>query len=155
MARQKKDESAHQTESVLVPVFADTPDWEDRKTAAEKISLGPRLRYPCLMVISGRGEGDLYKVKSGETLTIGRGEEAGICLQDNGISRIHARILCDGEEVTIEDLNSRNGTFVEGKRIRSHRLKAEDLVSIGGTTILKFSLVDEIEEAYRARMRAR
>lgn len=50
---------------------------------------------------------------------IGRERGIGICIEAPGISRLHARIVVDGERARIEDLGSKNGTFVGGRRIRT------------------------------------
>jgi DNA-binding winged helix-turn-helix (wHTH) protein len=48
---------------------------------------------------------------------LGRVEEAVVWLDSPSVSRRHARIVVSGEEATIEDLGSRNGTFVRGERV--------------------------------------
>lgn len=63
---------------------------------------------------------------------IGRGKEADIRLQSPVISREHASIQPGTPEWTITDLGSKNGTFLNGKRItRTERLKAGDVIQIG------------------------
>jgi DNA-binding winged helix-turn-helix (wHTH) protein len=72
----------------------------------DRMSSGLRLRI-------GRREVDLL---DGENI-VGRDGEAAIRLNAPGISRRHARIVVASERVTIEDLGSKNGTYVQGKRI--------------------------------------
>jgi hypothetical protein len=63
---------------------------------------------------------------------IGRSEECGVTIEDPLVSRRHARIIFHGEDVTIEDLGSRNGVRVNGKPIMtSHGLVDGDRVRIG------------------------
>lgn len=63
---------------------------------------------------------------------IGRGKEADIQLQSPVISREHASIQPGTSEWTLTDLGSKNGTFLNGKRIhRAERLKAGDVIQIG------------------------
>ncbi len=57
---------------------------------------------------------------------IGRDSEAEIVLPSQLVSRRHARILCQGEQLLIEDLGSRNGVLVNGKRITGTTPFAED-----------------------------
>ncbi|HEY6878500.1 MAG TPA: FHA domain-containing protein [Polyangiales bacterium] len=65
-----------------------------------------------------------------------------ICIFDGLISRKHARIQCDGEQATIEDLGSRNGTFLNGVPIaRPHVLRDGDRIGIGSYE-LTVSLMD-------------
>ncbi len=69
-------------------------------------------------------------------VTIGRSADADIVIALNSVSRIHARICPNDEEFVIEDLNSTNGTYVNGVRISRCVLRHNDLVRIGDATIL-------------------
>lgn len=53
---------------------------------------------------------------------LGRDPELSICLDSTTVSRRHARIRVEGGEATLEDLNSKNGTFLNGRRIESPAL---------------------------------
>ena len=53
--------------------------------------------------------------------TIGREPNSTVCINDPSVSRGHARITVDDEQVTIEDLNSKNGTQVMGEPVTSPR----------------------------------
>jgi len=67
----------------------------------------------------------------GENL-IGRDPEAAIRIDIGGVSRRHARIVIDGADVTIEDLDSKNGTYLRGRRIQQpKRLAHGDEIRIG------------------------
>src|SRR5262245_45072156 len=68
---------------------------------------------------------------------IGRGEVGGIPLQDAAISRRHARISYDGRRWTVEDLGSRNGTFVNGAQVPGE-ISGDELrvVRLGGSIFL-------------------
>lgn len=67
-------------------------------------------------------------------MTIGR-ERCEILLEDEEVSRLHAAIRTSGAGVAIEDLGSRNGTFVNGERVKEARPLADgDAVRIGGTS---------------------
>ena len=57
-------------------------------------------------------------------------------LVEDMVSRKHARIAMQGDQIWIEDLGSTNGTFVNGEKIKRARLKEGDRVLIG-TSILK------------------
>ncbi len=87
-----------------------------------------------LVVLNGDFEGMVYALTSDETL-IGRNPNTDITLLDDGISREHALILFDESDggYVIEDLQSTNGTKVNGKRIRSATLVAEDEIQVGAT----------------------
>jgi DNA-binding winged helix-turn-helix (wHTH) protein len=64
---------------------------------------------------------------------LGRDEQASPRIDDDTVSRRHARLRITGEDATIEDLGSKNGTFVEGKRVgaKAVRLSAEDQIQVG------------------------
>lgn len=87
-----------------------------------------------LVIRNGGFEGMVYELAGEETL-IGRSPTTDITLLDEGISREHALILLDADTTrySIEDLQSTNGTKVNGKRIRSAPLEHEDEIQIGHT----------------------
>lgn len=64
-------------------------------------------------------------------LLIGRNELCDIHIVHEWISRQHAIIVRNGKSTVIVDLNSRNGIFVNGKRVKSHVLINSDIVSLG------------------------
>lgn len=90
----------------------------------------PAGRKPLEYCLRGKS-GDL-PLRAGENL-IGRDPDGQICLDAAGVSRRHARLVIEGRTVTIEDLASKNGTFVRGVRITASRslLPGDDL-SFGG-----------------------
>jgi DNA-binding winged helix-turn-helix (wHTH) protein len=68
--------------------------------------------------------------------TIGRGSDAAIQIDAGGVSRYHARIIVTGGEPSIEDLGSKNGTFVGGARIDGLRALADgDQIRVGPVLI--------------------
>jgi len=87
-----------------------------------------------LVVLSGNFEGTEHQLGKDETL-IGRNPTTDITLLDEGISREHALILRDEatHSFTIEDLQSTNGTKVNGKRVRSAVLANGDAIEVGHT----------------------
>ncbi len=80
-------------------------------------------------------------------LLIGRAGEADIWLDEEGVSRKHARIFHDGSNIEVADLGSRNGTWVNGNRITQARLNESDLIQIGASYILRFVYQDQLDEA--------
>ena len=57
-----------------------------------------------------------YLLAEGETV-IGRGQQCGLRIPSEQVSRVHARVRIDGGSVTIEDLGSKNGTLVNGTKL--------------------------------------
>jgi DNA-binding winged helix-turn-helix (wHTH) protein len=63
---------------------------------------------------------------------VGRGEDAGVILDSTTVSRHHARITISGDEARIEDLSSKNGTYVGDEPVMAVRLLAEgDRIRVG------------------------
>ena len=91
-------------------------------------------RRAALVIRTGSFEGARFELSGGETL-IGRNPGTDITLLDEGISREHAIVLYDDEQdrYVIEDLQSTNGTKVNGKRVRSQTLAPGDRIQIGHT----------------------
>jgi adenylate cyclase len=75
--------------------------------------------------------------------TIGRGHGNGLMIEEKEISRRHALIDRAGGHYVIEDLNSRNGVLVNGKRRELANLKSGDVINIGGVKLV-FHLKDEL-----------
>ena len=69
--------------------------------------------------------------------TIGRSSMNDLPISDKMLSRQHARIVRDGNGgLTIEDLGSRNGTFLNGERlVTTQSLKSGDRITVGGVTL--------------------
>jgi DNA-binding winged helix-turn-helix (wHTH) protein len=68
---------------------------------------------------------------------IGRDENSVLWIDDALVSRRHARILIDGPEAVLEDLGSKNGTFLRGERVQAPvKLADEDLITIGPASMI-------------------
>ncbi|MCM8774488.1 MAG: FHA domain-containing protein [Candidatus Omnitrophica bacterium] len=106
-----------------------------------------------LIVISGPEEGKVFYINK-PNLIIGREDEVDIKIKESYISRKHAQIISQrhaklisaGNEVILIDLQSTNGTFVNGKRIKEVTLRDGDEIRIGNV-IMKF-FQEEIESPY-------
>ncbi|HEY5911208.1 MAG TPA: FHA domain-containing protein [Verrucomicrobiae bacterium] len=70
---------------------------------------------------------------SEKAAVVGRGELADIRVEDQSLSRQHFVIVREGESCLVEDLNSRNGTWVQGKRVLVARLHHNDRILAGRT----------------------
>jgi hypothetical protein len=89
------------------------------------------LRGPALVVRAGGGRvGESFGLIRERTL-IGRSPECEIFLDDVTVSRRHAELLRDGEQFTIKDLGSLNGTFVNRRRIDRAEVRDDDELQIG------------------------
>lgn len=99
---------------------------EEKKT---KLVDESRLR---LEILEGEGKGDVIALKEGD-YTFGRGREAKILIKDSEdtISRVHFKVGVKGGRVNVKDLNSTNGTKVNGIAIEEAELKKGDTISVG------------------------
>lgn len=71
-----------------------------------------------------------------KVITIGRSSENDIVIDDFKVSRVHLQLVFNNGICSIVDLNSSNGTFVNGQKINSEvRLQPNDVVRIGNTTL--------------------
>lgn len=84
------------------------------------------------------------------TMTIGRGDDAGIRLDDTAASRKHAQLVVSGGLVTLIDLGSANGTSVRGRKLSAHEqvlLGEGDAIELG--TSLAVLQIDELSASTR------
>jgi hypothetical protein len=72
---------------------------------------------PLVLIVTRDGEPEQRVALGREPLVIGRAPSAGLMLAAHEVSRAHCRIAAVGDDVSIADLESTNGTFVDGKRI--------------------------------------
>jgi DNA-binding NtrC family response regulator len=75
-------------------------------------------------------------------LVLGRGTDCDLSL-DEGASRLHARLSPNDGAVTVTDLGSRNGTFVNGRRVQSERAGPGSILRFGDTIARILSLTEE------------
>ena len=116
-------------------------------TVISKISQRAVNRAAALVLIHGEDLGRKFDLVSEETL-IGRSSKADIQVDQDSVSRHHAKIRVDGARITVEDMGSTNGTIVNDEHIEDTlRLRNGDLLKIG-RTIFKFIAGNNIEAAY-------
>ncbi|GIW72524.1 MAG: hypothetical protein KatS3mg102_2066 [Planctomycetota bacterium] len=83
-----------------------------------------------LYVFEGPDQGQSWVLPRG-AITIGRGEHNSIVLHDSGVSGSHAQIGFDGRNYVITDLESRNGTYVNNRRVKTAVLNDRDVIVLG------------------------
>ena len=92
-----------------------------------------------LRFVSGLRRGEVFTL-SGATLRIGRSRDNDVVLPDDSSvphsSGHHAELFLDGGAWTLRDLDSTNGTFLNGLRITREKLRAGDEIGFGGDTLL-------------------
>jgi pSer/pThr/pTyr-binding forkhead associated (FHA) protein len=84
-----------------------------------------------LVIRSGGGRaGEAFNI-AGERMTIGRSPDAEVFLDDVTVSRNHALLVRRRDGLYIDDLGSLNGTYVNRRRIESHKLQNGDELQVG------------------------
>jgi FHA domain/zinc-ribbon domain len=84
-----------------------------------------------LVIRSGGGRaGESFGIE-GDRMTIGRSPDAGVFLDDVTVSRNHALLVRRRDGLYIDDLGSLNGTYVNRRRIESHKLQNGDELQVG------------------------
>lgn len=99
-----------------------------------------------LRVIDGADRGRIFEGRT--PITIGREEGNGIQLNDDRISRFHVKIQEDQDQVVLTDLDSTNGTKVNGEETQLRILRHGDMISLGRSVLL-VGTRDQIEDRLR------
>ncbi|MBX7105867.1 MAG: FHA domain-containing protein [Gemmataceae bacterium] len=102
-------------------------------------------------VVEGVDKGRVYRDLP-VPVSIGREEGNVLRLNDERVSRFHAKIQYDGEDVIITDLESTNGTRINGDPVQIRRLQAGDRIGVG-RSVLVFGSAEEIKNRV-ARLRS-
>jgi diguanylate cyclase (GGDEF)-like protein len=126
----------------------DDPDVKTRVTPLEELR-APRAGLDCMVVIyssDARVFGKRFVLER-ETLTLGRGQENVITLDNDSVSRRHCRIERRGAAWYVCDLDSTNGTYVNDELVKEYQLRRGDQVKIGDT-ILKYLSGSDVEAQY-------
>ncbi|HEY7372673.1 MAG TPA: DUF4388 domain-containing protein [Polyangia bacterium] len=107
-----------------------------------------------LRFISGKYQGGEFPLRPNREIIIGRSSDLDMVLVEDMVSRKHAKITTDDQVVTIQDLGSTNGTFVNGEKVRKADLKDGDRILIG-TSIIKIVFVDGENTSHLTETEAR
>lgn len=87
-----------------------------------------------LVVLSEGQKGRTYELKV-ERTTVGRLEDNAFHLPEQSVSSHHCEILLRGNDVVIKDLNSTNGTFINGEKISEQVLKPGQILRLGSVEL--------------------
>ncbi len=91
----------------------------------------------CYFIVIGRGSSSLFPLPPVGAIKIGRSPHAELRLDDESVSRSHARVVLSPEEVRISDLDSHNGTYVNGEKLAGARtLVSGDVIAVGEITLV-------------------
>jgi len=142
------------TSSPVTPRDADSP----HATNLVIVAAAPQPRDRAVLVRIDDAHPGQVTTLDGPELRLGRHPTSTLVLDDEGISRAHARLYKEGSEYFVEDLGSSNGTYVNGARATHTPLKDGALIQLGPRVRFRFSLVDEhqarmLQQLYRSSVR--
>ena len=98
-----------------------------------------------LIITGGFGKPFRYDVEEGETV-VGRETDVELVLPNNSVSRKHATLIRQGENLEVVDLGSRNGVQVNGKRVKKSALNDGDVLSIGRFQLTRVAASESLFE---------
>lgn len=136
----------HTIDELLNQSFNDITDSDilEVKLLKKVLQTLDKERIPSIEVLNGAMIGKkTFITEDTLELTIGRDPLTDFPIEEHVISRQHARIVLRGQELFIFDLDSKNGTFVNGQRIKEQRLRDGDRIALG-TIILLFRNPNDI-----------
>ena len=93
------------------------------------------MAYITLRVLHGADRGRVFE-RLPTPVTIGREEGNSIQLNDERISRYHLKLQCDNDRIVVTDLESTNGTKVNGEDVQVRIIRAGDMISLGRSLLL-------------------
>jgi two-component system, cell cycle response regulator len=120
-------------------------------TQQVETSVARGRRCELLVRIDSANAGQVWHLDDGDS-QIGRHPDNPVCVDDQGLSRQHVRIRHDGQRAFVEDLNSSNGTFVNGMRITSQELRNGDTLQLGPRVCFRYTVASENEERMLKRL---
>jgi hypothetical protein len=122
-----KDLSRGTEAAAAEPVEPPSPRRRQSTVPDLRAGVAPRLVVVAAM---GHEPGTTFEVNGGATM--GRSDNAEIRVDDPFASSAHARIFARGDFMYVEDMGSTNGTYLNGRQLRSaERLKVADVIRIG------------------------
>ena len=108
-----------------------------------------------LRILTGPDKGREIDSGGRASLSVGRSRKNDVAVADATMSRVHARVFHEQGGWFVEDCRSRNGVFVDGKRIGRARLRAGHTLRLGQTTelVVEVCTADEPDRSQRACLR--
>jgi len=93
------------------------------------------MHGPLELIVRTRSGDRRYPLSDSARVTVGRADECEIVLDEQAVSRRHCTVEGRGDELIVTDLDSANGTFVNGRPITSCAVGAGDVISVGGIAV--------------------
>jgi len=112
-----------------------------------------KVQQKCyLIIVYGDDVGKIYPLDK-KTITIGRSDESDIQLADSSCSREHSIIeFYDNNKPVLKDLNSKNGTFVNGSKITEINLEDGDKIMFGLSSVFKFARQSSLDAKFQMNL---
>ncbi|MBW2251814.1 MAG: GGDEF domain-containing protein [Deltaproteobacteria bacterium] len=105
-----------------------------------------------LIIVDCDNAGKIYSLDK-KTITIGRSDEFDIQLADSSCSREQAIIeFNDNNKPVLKDLDSTNGTFVNGAKITEINIKNGDKILLGFSSVFMFAIQDSLESKFQMNL---
>lgn len=117
--------------------------------ARQILSAEQEGKRACLVFLTGMDAGRVVPLDEG-VVVLGRSTRCNAMVQEDGISRRHAKVWLDlSGQAIVQDLGSTNGTYVKGKKIRNAKIDPDEKIMLGRHTVLKFVLQDALEQSFQ------
>ena len=143
-------EKAPTSESVFRPSDPELSKQRSRPMQSTLMQLEPAQEFAAnrhlLVRIDANYAGQVMNLENGAATVFGRQPDCTVCLNDDGISRVHARITPGPAGAWLEDLGSSNGTYVNGERIKGRPVRSGDVIQFGLRVSYRYNLSTEAEE---------
>lgn len=102
-----------------------------------------------VVVVAGSRVGNTVEIPPGESVTIGRDVRCDLTIFDRDVSRLHCKITNQDGTFVLEDMQSRNGTRVNGRSYQKGPIEHDDVIQIGKTRLL-FTITSDVPVAAAA-----
>ncbi len=146
----KRPESGIQlaTPGAAFAVYRQWDDGDDEQgSSTTLVPVATRSRgRPRLTVMSGIHAGRVVSLDEKPEYILGRSEAADIRIEDSGVSREHCRIVHRDGLLFVQDLDSRNGTILNGDPVAFVPLNSGDRIHLGPSAVVQIGWLDDVED---------
>ncbi len=119
-----------------------TIDWMDGSEKGNGSPTSPKIT-PATLIIDVPGQPIVEHELSYGLMTLGRSRRATLRVSDSRVSRLHCEIRWDGTTAWLSDLDSANGTLVNGRRVLNAELAHRDVIKLGDAKVTFISVGQE------------
>jgi hypothetical protein len=132
-----QDESARQVEALQAELHQHVEAMQAIRRDIHQVALQTRKKEggTLLRTLTRDDAEGIVHLLNKSSISIGRGNECDIRLRSSSVSRYHAVFRISHDAVIFEDMDSTNGCFVNGRRIRRQLLKDGDMLKVGAVQL--------------------